>query len=99
MRRTRSRPTRNFRNEPVQTKCVYGRSNGITMRSLYAIYRKEMGHYFVSPIAYVAVGLFLILAGVFFDSDLSQAIDYADANADAGHAIWRIRNRSTFRAR
>src|SRR3984957_4846387 len=47
------------------------------MRSIYAIYRKEMGHYFVSPIAYVAVGLFLILAGVFFDSDLSQAIDYA----------------------
>jgi ABC-2 type transport system permease protein len=46
------------------------------MRSLYAIYRKEMGHYFVSPIAYVAVGLFLILGGVFFDSDLSQAIDY-----------------------
>jgi ABC-2 type transport system permease protein len=47
------------------------------MRSLYAIYRKEMGHYFVSPIAYVAVGFFLILAGIFFDSDLSQAIDYA----------------------
>ena len=51
--------------------------NEITMRSIYAIYRKEMGHYFVSPIAYVAVGLFLILGGVFFDSDLSQAIDYA----------------------
>lgn len=46
------------------------------MRSLYAIYRKEMGQYFVSPIAYVAVGLFLILGGVFFDSDLSQAIEY-----------------------
>jgi ABC-2 type transport system permease protein len=47
------------------------------MRSLYAIYRKEMKHYFVSPIAYVAVGLFLILGGVFFDSDLSQAMEYA----------------------
>src|ERR1700722_17883933 len=54
------------------------------MRSLYAIYRKEMGHYFVSPIAYVAVGLFLILAGVFFDSDLSQAIDFAVQNQMQG---------------
>ena len=37
------------------------------MQSLYAIYRKEMGHYFVSPIAYVVVGLFLILCAVFFN--------------------------------
>jgi ABC-2 type transport system permease protein len=44
------------------------------MRSLYAIYRKEMGHYFVSPIAYVVVGLFLILCGFFFNLYLSDAI-------------------------
>jgi ABC-2 type transport system permease protein len=37
------------------------------MRSLYAIYRREMGQYFVSPIAYVVVGVFLILCGFFFD--------------------------------
>jgi ABC-2 type transport system permease protein len=37
------------------------------MQSLYAIYRKELGQYFVSPIAYVVVGVFLILAGFFFD--------------------------------
>lgn len=37
------------------------------MRSLYAIYRKEMGNYFVSPIAYVVIGIFLILCGFFFD--------------------------------
>jgi ABC-2 type transport system permease protein len=37
------------------------------MRSIYAIYRKEMGNYFVSPVAYVVVGVFLILAGFFFD--------------------------------
>ena len=36
------------------------------MRSVYAIYRKEMGHYFVSPVAYVVVAVFLILAGFFF---------------------------------
>ena len=44
------------------------------MRSLYAIYRKEMGHYFVSPIAYVVVGLFLLLCGYFFDIYLGEFI-------------------------
>jgi len=36
------------------------------MRGLYAIFRKELGHYFVSPVAYVIVGLFLFLSGYFF---------------------------------
>jgi gliding motility-associated transport system permease protein len=36
------------------------------MRSAYAIYRKELGHYFVSPVAYVVVAVFLIVAGFFF---------------------------------
>ncbi len=36
------------------------------MRSLYAIYRKEMGHYFVSPVAYVVVAVFLAFSGFFF---------------------------------
>jgi ABC-2 type transport system permease protein len=40
------------------------------MRGLYAIYRKELGQYFVSPIAYVVVGIFLVLAGFFFDKIL-----------------------------
>src|SRR3984885_2799447 len=31
------------------------------MKGLYAVYRKEMNHYFVSPVAYVIVGVFLIL--------------------------------------
>ena len=32
------------------------------MKGLYAIYRKEMGHYFVSPVAYVVVGVFLAVS-------------------------------------
>src|SRR5580704_460889 len=44
------------------------------MRSLYAIYRKELGHYFVSPIAYVIVGLFLFLSGFFFNTYLQAVI-------------------------
>jgi ABC-2 type transport system permease protein len=44
------------------------------MRSFYAIYRKEMGHYFVSPIAYVFIGLFLALNAFVFTIILNGAI-------------------------
>src|SRR3990172_4893212 len=33
---------------------------------LWAVYRKELRLYFTSPVAYVVVGMFLIIAGVFF---------------------------------
>jgi ABC-2 type transport system permease protein len=36
------------------------------MKGILAVYRREMGSYFVSPIAYVVVGLFLLIAGYFF---------------------------------
>jgi ABC-2 type transport system permease protein len=36
------------------------------MRNLYAIYRKEMSHYFVSPIAYIVIAVFLFITGYFF---------------------------------
>lgn len=36
------------------------------MRTILAITRKELEQYFASPIAYVVIALFLILAGVFF---------------------------------
>ena len=44
------------------------------MRSFYAIYRKEMGQYFVSPIAYV-VSAFSCLTGLLFNSFLSDVIN------------------------
>lgn len=47
------------------------------MRSLYAVYRKEMGHYFVSPIAYVLVGVFLLLSAFFFEVILQRMIQGA----------------------
>lgn len=37
------------------------------MRGFLAIYRKEMAHYFVSPVAYIVAGVFLLLAGFFFN--------------------------------
>jgi len=36
------------------------------MRATWAIYRKELVVYFVSPLAYVFLGVFLFLAGLFF---------------------------------
>src|SRR5579862_3380131 len=45
------------------------------MRSVYAVYRKEMGHYFVSPVAYVVVAVFLIVAGFFFRLYMGLVID------------------------
>ena len=44
------------------------------MKNIWAIYRKEMGHYFVSPIAYVFIGLFLILSAYFFNFFLTAII-------------------------
>jgi ABC-2 type transport system permease protein len=44
------------------------------MQSFYAIYRKEMGHYFVSPIAYIFIGIFLFLSAWFFNFFLSATI-------------------------
>ncbi|HWF38634.1 MAG TPA: ABC transporter permease [Candidatus Acidoferrales bacterium] len=47
------------------------------MKSLYAIYRKEMGNYFVSPVAYVVVGVFLALSAFFFNYFLSAVMQQA----------------------
>jgi ABC-2 type transport system permease protein len=44
------------------------------MRGLYAIYRKEMGEYFVSPVAYVIVALFLVVTAKFFDLYLTDVM-------------------------
>jgi ABC-2 type transport system permease protein len=41
------------------------------VRSIWAIYRREMSHYFVSPIAYVVGGVFLGVAGFFFNGILT----------------------------
>jgi ABC-2 type transport system permease protein len=45
------------------------------MGSLYAVYRKEMGHYFASPVAYVVVSLFLILTAFFFNLYLRDVVE------------------------
>src|SRR6185369_7596785 len=36
------------------------------MKGIIAVYRREVGSYFVSPVAYIVVGLFLLVCGWFF---------------------------------
>ena len=45
------------------------------MKGIIAIYRREMGSYFVSPIAYIVVGLFLLICGWFFNRILAFFIE------------------------
>ena len=49
------------------------------MRGFHAMYRKEMGHYFVSPIAYIVVGVFLVLSAFFFDVIVTDVIQQSFA--------------------
>ena len=42
------------------------------MRNFLALYSKEMRSYFVSPIAYVVAGLFLLISGFLFRNILMQ---------------------------
>ena len=52
------------------------------MRSLYAVYRKEMGHYFVSPTAYVVVAIFLCLTAWFFNIYLKEIVTSLGTQGD-----------------
>jgi ABC-2 type transport system permease protein len=47
------------------------------IKGILAIYRRELGGYFVSPIAYVVTGFFLFLTGYFFYNVLTGVIDYS----------------------
>src|SRR5262249_10650914 len=44
------------------------------MKGMLAIYRRELGSYFVSPVAYIVGGLFLLITGYLFYSLLSFLI-------------------------
>lgn len=44
------------------------------MQGLYAVYRKELGHYFVSPMAYVVIGIFILFCAFVFNYDTQAAV-------------------------
>jgi ABC-2 type transport system permease protein len=62
------------------------------MRSIYAVYRKEMGHYFVSPVAYVVVTLFIFFSALLFVVALRDAVAQSfevPSGFDASSALLR----------
>lgn len=46
------------------------------MKGILAIYRRELQSYFVSPIAYIVIGVFLLLCGLFFYQLMNDVIQY-----------------------
>jgi ABC-2 type transport system permease protein len=54
------------------------------MRGIIAIFRREMGSYFVSPIAYIVIGVFLLATGYFYTRILSGAITNSMMMAQRG---------------
>lgn len=41
------------------------------MKGFYAVFRKEMSNFFVSPIAYTVIAIFLLISGFFFWANVS----------------------------
>lgn len=54
------------------------------MQYVLAIWQREMKSYFVSPIAYVVLTIFLILTGLFFFGNLSSVVQYTMMQAQMG---------------
>lgn len=47
------------------------------MKKTYAIFQKELKHFFYSPIAYIVIAAFTIIAGIFFYLYLSSFVEAA----------------------
>ncbi|MGH7819542.1 MAG: ABC transporter permease, partial [Candidatus Binatia bacterium] len=46
------------------------------MRNTWALYKKELRSYFVSPLFYIVSAVFLSLCGLFFQSDLTYFVQF-----------------------
>ncbi|OPX35910.1 hypothetical protein B1H10_00160 [candidate division KSB1 bacterium 4484_188] len=47
------------------------------MKKTFAVYQKELKHFFYSPIAYIVIAAFVIIAGIFFYLYLSSFVEAA----------------------
>jgi ABC-2 type transport system permease protein len=47
------------------------------MKKTYAVFQKEIKHFFYSPIAYIVIALFTLIAGIFFYLYLSSFVEAA----------------------
>jgi ABC-2 type transport system permease protein len=54
------------------------------MQNILAIWQREMRSYFVSPIAYVVLTVFLFLSGLFFFGNLADVVQYTMTQAQYG---------------
>jgi len=54
------------------------------MQNILAIWQREMKSYFVSPIAYVVLTIFLIITGLFFFGNLTEVVQYTMSQAQMG---------------
>jgi ABC-2 type transport system permease protein len=54
------------------------------MQNILAIWQREMKSYFVSPIAYVVLTVFLFLSGLFFFGNLTEVVQYTMTMAQLG---------------
>jgi len=54
------------------------------MQNILAIWQREMKSYFISPVAYVVLTIFLVLAGLFFFGNLSEVVQYTLSQAQMG---------------
>jgi ABC-2 type transport system permease protein len=54
------------------------------MQNMLAIWQREMKSYFVSPIAYVVLTVFLFLVGLFFFGNLADIVQYTMMQAQMG---------------
>jgi len=60
------------------------------MQNILAIWQREMKSYFVSPIAYVVLTIFLLICGGFFFADFSGFVQYTISQAQMGQAAQPI---------
>ena len=54
------------------------------MQNILAIWQREMKSYFVSPVAYVVLTIFLALAGLFFFGNLAEVVQFTMSQAQMG---------------
>ncbi|MBN1570526.1 MAG: ABC transporter permease [Acidobacteria bacterium] len=57
------------------------------MQNILAIWQREMKSYFVSPIAYVVLTVFLFLSGLFFFGNLTEVVQYTMSQAQMGQGV------------
>jgi ABC-2 type transport system permease protein len=56
------------------------------MQNILAIWQRELKSYFVSPIAYVVMTIFLLISGFFFFGNVSEIVQFTMTQAQMGQA-------------